>query len=94
MAEAEAALDALMVRYSPEIAELGGALVARLRARIPHANALVFENYNALGVGFARGIGALNLRIIRNIVNSWIATVPVSACAAALLFTLARLIIF
>lgn len=47
-----------------------------------------------IGVGFARGIGALNLRIIRNIVNSWIATVPVSACAAALLFTLARLIIF
>lgn len=46
-----------------------------------------------IGVGFARGIGALNLRIIRNIVNSWIATVPVSACAAALLFTIARLLI-
>jgi PiT family inorganic phosphate transporter len=46
-----------------------------------------------IGVGFARGIGALNLRIIRNIVNSWIATVPVAAAASALLFSIARLFI-
>ncbi|MGH7448979.1 MAG: inorganic phosphate transporter [Longimicrobiales bacterium] len=46
-----------------------------------------------IGVGFARGIGALNLRIIRNIVNSWIATVPVAACASALLFTIARVFV-
>ncbi|MEX0907885.1 MAG: inorganic phosphate transporter, partial [Gemmatimonadota bacterium] len=43
-----------------------------------------------IGVGFARGIGALNLRVIRNIVNSWVATVPVSAGVAGLLFVLAR----
>lgn len=46
-----------------------------------------------IGVGFARGIGALNLRIIRNIVNSWIATVPVAAAAAGALFMVARLFI-
>jgi PiT family inorganic phosphate transporter len=46
-----------------------------------------------IGVGFARGIGALNLRIIRNIVNSWLATVPVAACASALLFSVARLFV-
>jgi PiT family inorganic phosphate transporter len=46
-----------------------------------------------IGVGFARGIGALNLRIIRNIVNSWLATVPVAACASALLFVVARLFV-
>lgn len=46
-----------------------------------------------IGVGFARGIGALNLRIIRSIVNSWIATVPVAACAAALLFSIARIFV-
>jgi len=46
-----------------------------------------------IGVGFARGIGALNLRIIRNIVNSWLATVPVSAAAAAVLFAIARLFV-
>ena len=46
-----------------------------------------------IGVGFARGIGALNLRVIRNIVNSWIATVPVSAAASALLFFIVRLFV-
>jgi PiT family inorganic phosphate transporter len=46
-----------------------------------------------IGVGFARGIGALNLRVIRNIVNSWIATVPAAGCAAALLFVIARLFV-
>lgn len=46
-----------------------------------------------IGVGFARGIGALNLRVIRNIVNSWIATVPVAAAASALLFFVVRLFV-
>jgi inorganic phosphate transporter, PiT family len=46
-----------------------------------------------IGVGFARGIGALNLRVIRNIVNSWLATVPVAAVAAASLFFLVRLFV-
>ncbi|HEX2167604.1 MAG TPA: inorganic phosphate transporter [Longimicrobiales bacterium] len=46
-----------------------------------------------IGVGFARGIGALNLRIIRNIVNSWLATVPVAAAASALLFFIARIFV-
>lgn len=43
-----------------------------------------------IGVGFARGIAALNLRVIRNIVNSWLATVPVAAGTAALLFVIVR----
>ena len=45
---------------------------------------------SVIGVGFAQGLGALNLRIIRNIVNSWVATVPVSAGLAALLFIIGR----
>ncbi|HUF49729.1 MAG TPA: inorganic phosphate transporter [Longimicrobiales bacterium] len=43
-----------------------------------------------IGVGFARGIGALNMGIIRNILKSWIATVPVAAGVTAVLFLLAR----
>jgi inorganic phosphate transporter, PiT family len=43
-----------------------------------------------IGVGFARGIAALNLGVIRNIVNSWLATVPVSAGLAAILFVIVR----
>ena len=47
-----------------------------------------------IGVGFAQGIGALNLRVIRNIVNSWIATVPTAAVLAAVLFLLGRALVF
>lgn len=35
-----------------------------------------------LGVGFARGIDALNLRVISNIVISWVITIPVGAIGA------------
>ena len=43
-----------------------------------------------VGVGFAQGIAALNVRVIRNIVSSWLATVPAAAGTAAVLFVLMR----
>jgi PiT family inorganic phosphate transporter len=39
-----------------------------------------------LGVGFARGIGALNLRVVRDIIISWIMTLPAGAGLAILFF--------
>ncbi len=39
-----------------------------------------------LGVGLARGIGALNLTVIRNIILSWVVTVPAAATLAILYF--------
>ncbi|MBF0399614.1 MAG: inorganic phosphate transporter [Magnetococcales bacterium] len=39
-----------------------------------------------LGVGLARGIGALDLRVLLNIVVSWLVTVPAGALGAALIF--------
>ena len=39
-----------------------------------------------LGVGFARGIGALNLDVIRKIVLSWIITMPTGVCLTMGLF--------
>ncbi|GAB3369603.1 inorganic phosphate transporter [Spongiibacter taiwanensis] len=39
-----------------------------------------------LGVGLARGIGALNLRVIRNIFMSWIITLPAGAGLAIVFF--------
>ena len=45
---------------------------------------------SVIGVGFAQGIAALNIRVIRNIVGSWIATVPAAAAVAALLFLVLR----
>ena len=45
-----------------------------------------------LGVGFARGIGAVNTRIARDIFGSWLLTVPAAAGVAVLLFLLGRLV--
>jgi PiT family inorganic phosphate transporter len=41
-----------------------------------------------LGVGFARGIAALNLRVIGNIFMSWVITLPAGAGLAILFFFL------
>ncbi len=39
-----------------------------------------------MGVGLARGVGALDLQVIRNIILSWIVTLPVGAVLAAFFF--------
>ncbi|KMV29967.1 inorganic phosphate transporter [Photobacterium swingsii] len=39
-----------------------------------------------LGVGFARGIAALNLGVVRNIVASWVITLPAGALLAVIFF--------
>ncbi len=41
-----------------------------------------------MGVGFARGFGALDMKVIRQIFASWIVTIPISASLAALIFWL------
>lgn len=43
-----------------------------------------------LGVGLARGIGALNLTVIRNIILSWVVTVPAAATLAILFFEIIK----
>jgi PiT family inorganic phosphate transporter len=45
-----------------------------------------------MGVGLARGIGALDLRVIGNIVVSWLVTLPAGALLAALFFYIFRFI--
>ena len=52
MSDPEAELAGFLAKYTPEIATRGGAIIARLRAELPNANALVWDNYNALAVGF------------------------------------------
>jgi PiT family inorganic phosphate transporter len=47
-----------------------------------------------LGVGIARGIGALNLRVIRNIMLSWIVTLPAGGLLAILFFFLLKSIFY
>lgn len=45
-----------------------------------------------MGVGLARGIGALDLRVIGGIILSWFITVPVGAILAAIIFYILRAI--
>lgn len=45
-----------------------------------------------LGVGFARGIAALNMNVIRNIVASWVITLPAGAILSIIVYYLLRLI--
>ncbi len=45
-----------------------------------------------LGVGFARGIGALNLRVVRDIIVSWVVTLPAGAGLAILFFFIIKAI--
>lgn len=46
-----------------------------------------------VGVGLARSLGALNLRVLRGIALSWLATIPVTAALAALLVSIASLLL-
>ena len=41
---------------------------------------------SVIGVGMARGIAALNLKVVRNIVNSWLITVPATAVVTIVIF--------
>ncbi|MCB9851415.1 MAG: DUF1801 domain-containing protein [Phycisphaerales bacterium] len=48
----QAQLTGFIAKYSPQVAALGKACVARMRKRLPGAQVLVYDNYNALAVGF------------------------------------------
>jgi PiT family inorganic phosphate transporter len=43
-----------------------------------------------IGVGLARGIGAVNMKVTRNIFGAWLITVPAAALLSVILFVIAR----
>jgi hypothetical protein len=51
-ASAERDLQSFIDRYTPEIATLARACLKKMRARLPGAVQLVYDNYNALAIGF------------------------------------------
>jgi hypothetical protein len=53
--DAEAQLDSFMAGYSPEVAADARQALGFLQARLPTAFRLVYDNYNALVIGFASG---------------------------------------
>ena len=52
MDEAQKQLDGFIDKFTPEVAALTRALFAKTKARIPGAQILVYDNYNALAIGF------------------------------------------
>lgn len=48
----EAQLAGFIARYEPEIGALARAALKKMRARLPGAIELVYDNYNALAIGF------------------------------------------
>lgn len=74
-------------------AELGAAMTVLLASRlgipISATHTLVGS---VLGVGMARGIGAINLGITRDILASWVITLPAGALLSILFFALFRVI--
>src|SRR5580704_436113 len=49
----ERQLDRFLDAYTPEVAQLARKVLAKLRKRLPNAIELVYDNYNALAIGFA-----------------------------------------
>lgn len=49
---AEDQLAAFLARFTPDIATRADDVLARLRARMPNAVQLIYDNYNALVIGF------------------------------------------
>jgi len=48
----DAQLRGFLARYSPEIAKRARAILAKMRRRLPGATEFVYDNYNALVIGF------------------------------------------
>lgn len=53
--DAQGRLDGFIDKFTPEVAALVRALLGRAKARIPGATILVYDNYNALAIGFGPG---------------------------------------
>ena len=48
----EKQLAGFIAKYTPEIAAIARAALAKMRARVPSALVVVWDNYNALAIGF------------------------------------------
>ena len=50
--EAQKQLDGFIDKFTPEVAAVTRALLAKMKRRLPGAQILVYDNYNALAIGF------------------------------------------
>ena len=47
-----------------------------------------------LGIGMARGLGGINMRVVYSIFGSWLFTVPAAAIMSAIFFVIGRIFFF
>jgi hypothetical protein len=63
-----AQLEAFIDKFTPEVAALTRQLLVKMRARVPGAVILVYDNYNALAIGYGpserAGQAALSLAVM------------------------------
>ena len=72
--------------FSAEFGTASTVLVCSLMG-LPISTTLVLVGA-VMGVGLARGFGAIDLKVIRRIFASWLVTIPVSAAFAAVIYTI------
>lgn len=72
MDDAQAQLAGFAAKYSPEICARGLAAIERLHARFPTAARLVYDNYNALAVGFGPDERASNAIVSIAFYPKWV----------------------
>jgi hypothetical protein len=49
---AQTQLDSFVDKYTPEVAALTRELLDKMKARVPRATIMVYDNYNTLAIGF------------------------------------------
>jgi len=70
--DAEAQLDSFIDKFTPEVAALTRALLAKMKERVPGAQILVYDNYNALAIGFGRSEKAGEAILSLAVMPKWV----------------------
>ena len=70
--DAQEQLDGFVDKFTPAVASLTRALLARMKARIPGAQILVYDNYNALAIGFCRNDKAGQAILSLAVMPKWV----------------------
>jgi hypothetical protein len=72
MDEATRELDGFIDKFTPQVAALTRSLLARMKARIPGAVMPVYDNYNALAIGFGAGDRVQDVILSLAVMPRWV----------------------
>jgi hypothetical protein len=61
--DAQSQLNGFLAKFSPEVEAQAHDLIERMRARLPGATIMVYDNYNALAIGFGAS-GKVSLAVL------------------------------